>query len=179
MIRSASASARRDLPTPGSAEIRTTRPCRPSPAPNGGAVAPFPRSADQRRGGPMECLEPAFCARANHLPDRHVFVEAFKGDVAEIPIFEQAADLPRVAASITTCPGPARPWRRPARSCDSEHLEIGASLEVVTSFSARASASAPKSATLRAGLGLAPRSHYLPYPKQRPKQMRSASRNHN
>ena len=52
-------------------------------------------AADQRRGGPMECLEPAFGrARANHLPDRHVFGEALKGDVAEIAIFEQAADLP-------------------------------------------------------------------------------------
>ena len=52
-------------------------------------------AANQRRDGPVQCLEPAFGhARANHLPDRHVLGEALKGDVAEIAILEQAADLP-------------------------------------------------------------------------------------
>ncbi len=52
-------------------------------------------AADQRRDGPVQCHEPAFGrARAQHLPHRHLLGEALKGDVAEIAILKQAADLP-------------------------------------------------------------------------------------
>jgi len=59
-------------------------------------------AADERRGGRMECLEPAHRGvRTQHLPRRRVLGKTLEGNSAK------NRDTRRVRDSITTAPGSA------------------------------------------------------------------------
>ena len=105
------------MPTPGSAEISTTRPLaglRLRPAAE--QQFHFLVAADQRRGAGTQRLELAERAVFGHdLPRRHRRRQTLEFDRAEVPALEQAADLPPGGGVDHHLVGPARPCSRAAR----------------------------------------------------------------